>query len=229
MTKNMVVGESVYGEKRISVDGEDGTKTEYRVWNSFPRSKVAAGILGGLDNIQDRASAPSSSTLLPRVPPCSIAPTSSDLRASCTPWSSPTAPAAISSTWRRSAPTSSQSSRMPANSIRYPRCSPAWWTPSSPTWPSSDQARIVALNAQHFLKPGGNFIISIKAPCIDSTVPAEAVFAREVKKLQQEQFKPAEQLTLEPYGRTTPSSAAPTASARRRTRRLHGIASIANL
>ena len=64
-----------------------------------------------------------------------------------------------------------------------------------------DQARIVALNAQHFLKPGGNFIISIKASCIDSTVPAEAVFAREVKKLQQEQFKPAEQLTLEPYER----------------------------
>jgi fibrillarin-like rRNA methylase len=29
----------------------------------------------------------------------------------------------------------------------------------------------------------------------------EAVFAREVKKLQQEQFKPAEQLTLEPYER----------------------------
>lgn len=64
-----------------------------------------------------------------------------------------------------------------------------------------DQARIVALNAQHFLKPGGNFIISIKANCIDSTVPAEAVFAREIKKLQQEQFKPAEQLTLEPYER----------------------------
>ena len=32
-----------------------------------------------------------------------------------------------------------------------------------------DQARIVALNAQYFLKPGGNFIISIKANCIDST------------------------------------------------------------
>ena len=64
-----------------------------------------------------------------------------------------------------------------------------------------DQARIVALNAQYFLKTGGNFIISIKANCIDSTVPAEAVFAREVKKLQQEQFKPAEQLTLEPYER----------------------------
>jgi rRNA 2'-O-methyltransferase fibrillarin len=64
-----------------------------------------------------------------------------------------------------------------------------------------DQARIVAINAHHFLKNGGHFVISIKANCIDSTVPAEAVFASEVKKLQQEQFKPAEQLTLEPYER----------------------------
>lgn len=63
------------------------------------------------------------------------------------------------------------------------------------------QARIVALNAQYFLKTGGHFVISIKANCIDSTVPAEAVFAKEVTKLQQEQFKPSEQLTLEPYER----------------------------
>jgi len=36
---------------------------------------------------------------------------------------------------------------------------------------------IVALNAQYFLETGGHFVISIKANCIDSTVPAEAVFA----------------------------------------------------
>jgi fibrillarin-like rRNA methylase len=48
---------------------------------------------------------------------------------------------------------------------------------------------------------GGKFVISIKANCIDSTVAAEAVFAREVKKLQEDGFKPAEQLTLEPYER----------------------------
>ncbi|CDY54089.1 BnaC08g47290D [Brassica napus] len=64
-----------------------------------------------------------------------------------------------------------------------------------------DQARIVALNASFFLKTGGHFVISIKANCIDSTVPAEAVFQSEVKKLQQEQFKPAEQVTLEPFER----------------------------
>jgi fibrillarin-like rRNA methylase len=57
VTKNLVPGESVYGEKRISIesaapngDAALTVKTEYRVWNPF-RSKLAAGILGGLDDI----------------------------------------------------------------------------------------------------------------------------------------------------------------------------------
>ena len=42
-------------ERRISVDGPLGadgnpTKVEYRVWNPF-RSKLAAAILGNVDNI----------------------------------------------------------------------------------------------------------------------------------------------------------------------------------
>merc|ERR1719370_160056 len=64
-----------------------------------------------------------------------------------------------------------------------------------------DQGRIVALNSQFFLKNGGNFVISIKANCIDSTAEPEAVFAGEVKKMQAEKMKPQEQVTLEPYER----------------------------
>lgn len=60
ITKNLTPGESVYGEKRISaqvptsngltLDTPAVAPTEYRVWNPF-RSKLAAGILGGLDKI----------------------------------------------------------------------------------------------------------------------------------------------------------------------------------
>ena len=51
LTKNMVPGESVYNEKRVSVDDPaTGEKTEYRVWNPF-RSKLAAAIVGGVENI----------------------------------------------------------------------------------------------------------------------------------------------------------------------------------
>lgn len=64
-----------------------------------------------------------------------------------------------------------------------------------------DQARIIALNSHHFLKNGGHIVISIKANCIDSTVDAAVVFAREVNKLKEEKIKPEEQLTLEPYER----------------------------
>ncbi|ONH74138.1 rRNA 2'-O-methyltransferase fibrillarin [Pichia kudriavzevii] len=102
VTKNIAPGESVYGEKRISVEEPSkdpnvpATKVEYRVWNPF-RSKLAAGIMGGLDQI--------------------------------------------------------------------------------------------------FIKPGA------KANCIDSTVDAETVFAREVQKMREERIKPLEQLTLEPYER----------------------------
>ena len=47
----------------------------------------------------------------------------------------------------------------------------------------------------------GHYVISIKASCIDSTAPAEQVFAREVEKLKEEKLKPMEQITLEPYER----------------------------
>lgn len=64
-----------------------------------------------------------------------------------------------------------------------------------------DQARIVWENAKLFLKAGGFVVISIKASCIDSTAKAEVVFAAEVQKLISFDFKPKEQLTLEPYER----------------------------
>lgn len=52
VTKNLVPGESVYGEKRISIEATEpeAAKTEYRVWNPF-RSKLAAGVLGGMGDI----------------------------------------------------------------------------------------------------------------------------------------------------------------------------------
>ena len=49
-TKNLVPGESVYNEKRVSVEEKENEKTEYRVWNPF-RSKLAAAVVGGVENI----------------------------------------------------------------------------------------------------------------------------------------------------------------------------------
>jgi fibrillarin-like rRNA methylase len=64
-----------------------------------------------------------------------------------------------------------------------------------------DQARIVSINADAFLKDGGHVVISMKASCIDSTAPPEVCFAREVQTLQKCRMKPLEQVPLEPYER----------------------------
>ncbi|CAI5726320.1 unnamed protein product [Peronospora destructor] len=94
----------VYGEKRISVDvptasGEGTEKVEYRVWNPF-RSKIAAAILGGVDNIWIT---PGAKVLYlggaRRVLQYLTSLTSWDLPALCTPLSSPTVWAVTSSTW----------------------------------------------------------------------------------------------------------------------------------
>jgi len=51
VTRNLVPGESVYGEKRLSAEAEEGEeKVEYRVWNPF-RSKLGAGIVGGIEQM----------------------------------------------------------------------------------------------------------------------------------------------------------------------------------
>lgn len=55
-TRNTAPGESVYNEKRVSVEipskeeGKNNEKIEYRVWNPF-RSKLASAIVGGVENI----------------------------------------------------------------------------------------------------------------------------------------------------------------------------------
>merc|ERR1712085_178512 len=64
-----------------------------------------------------------------------------------------------------------------------------------------DQSRIVALNAAMFLKPGGCFMVSIKANCVDSTAAPAAVYASEIDKLLKDQLKRKEYVTLEPYHR----------------------------
>ena len=47
-----------------------------------------------------------------------------------------------------------------------------------------------------------HYVISIKANyCIDSTAAAEAIFASKTNKLKEDNLKPQEQITLEPFER----------------------------
>ncbi|KAH3670437.1 hypothetical protein OGAPHI_000952 [Ogataea philodendri] len=205
VTKNLAAGESVYGEKRISVDepskdeSTPATKVEYRVWNPF-RSKLAAGIMGGLDELfiapgkkvlyLGAASGTSVSHVADVVGPEGVV-------------------YAVEFSHRPGRELIGMAKKRPnvipiIEDARHPQkyrmligmVDVVFADVAQP-----DQARIIALNSHLFLKDKGGVVISIKANCIDSTVDAETVFAREVQKLREERIKPLEQLTLEPYER----------------------------
>jgi len=198
VTRNLVPGEAVYGEKRIAVEGADG-KVEYRVWNPF-RSKIAAAILGGIENIWI---SPGSKVLYLGAASGTTVSHVSDVVG-------PTGIVYAVEFSHRSGRDLINVAKKRTNIIpiiedaRYPqkyRMLVGMVDTLFADVAQPDQARILALNAQYFLKNGGKFVMSIKANCIDSTASAEIVFAREVKKLQEDNLKPSEQITLEPYER----------------------------
>uniref|UniRef100_A0A667YHV8 rRNA 2'-O-methyltransferase fibrillarin n=1 Tax=Myripristis murdjan TaxID=586833 RepID=A0A667YHV8_9TELE len=198
VTKNMVVGESVYGEKRISVE-EGEMKTEYRAWNPF-RSKLAAAILGGVDQIH----------IKPGVKVMYLGAASGTTVSHVSDIVGPEGLVYAVEFSHRSGRDLLNVAKKRTNIIpiiedaRHPhkyRMLVGMVDVIFADVAQPDQTRIVALNAHNFLKNGGHFVISIKANCIDSTAAPEAVFASEVKKMSAENMKPQEQLTLEPYER----------------------------
>jgi len=213
VTKNITPGESVYGEKRISVEGPSTatgsaavngdvpavTKTEYRVWNPF-RSKLAAGILGGIEDIHMKPGSKvlylgaASGTSVSHVADL-VGPTGTVYAVE---FSHRSGRDLINmATHRTNVIPIIEDARHP---LKY-RMLVGMVDCIFADVAQPDQARIVGINAHLFLKVGGGVVVSIKANCIDSTAAPEAVFAREVVKLREERIKPKEQLTLEPFER----------------------------
>jgi len=197
-TKNMDPGTSVYGEKRIAVE-EGETKTEYRVWNPF-RSKIASAIVAGVEDIHIK---PGSKLLY-------LGAASGTTVSHCSDLVGPEGMVYAVEFSHRPGRELINMAKKRTNVIpivedaRYPlkyRMLVGMVDVIFADVAQPDQARIVGHNATYFLKNGGHFMISIKANCIDSTVAAEAVFASEVKKLKEMDFKPKEYVTLEPYER----------------------------
>jgi len=202
LTLNLTPGDSVYGEKRVSVDkvgGEAGEKVEYRVWNPF-RSKVAAAVLGGVDHLH----------IFPGCKLLYLGAASGTTVSHCSDIVGPEGIVyAVEFSSRSGRDLVEMSKKRPnvvpiVEDARHPlkyRMLVGMVDTIFSDVAQPDQARIVGINAQYFLKNGGHCVISIKANCIDSTAPPEQVFAGEVKKLRETSFKPQEQITLEPYER----------------------------
>jgi len=202
VTVNLTVGESVYGEKRIEIEegeGETMKKKEYRQWNPF-RSKLAAAILGGVKNIYMQ---PGSKVLYLGAASGTTVSHVADLVGTegavyAVEFSHRTGRELLEMAKKRTnvIPIIEDARKPQKYRMLVPMVDVIFEDVAQP-----DQARILAVNAHYFLKNGGGFVISVKANCIDSTVPAEHVFASQVTELRKHQFKPREQITLEPYER----------------------------
>ena len=207
-TLNMVPGESVYGETRVSVDIEKKdiltgsnqvTKIEYRQWNCF-RSKLAAGIVNGIDNIYMK---PGSKVLYLGAASGTTVSHVSDLVG-------PTGVVyAVEYSNRSGRDLTNMAKKRPniipiIDDARKPsnyRMLVSMVDCIFSDVAQPDQARIITINAEHFLKNGGGFVFSIKANCVDSTAEPEAVFSQQLDELKKAGFKPKEQVTIEPFER----------------------------
>ncbi|KAH7819088.1 putative rRNA 2'-O-methyltransferase fibrillarin 2 [Monocercomonoides exilis] len=200
-TRSMLPGESVYGEKRISVDDETAAsgKTEYRIWNPY-RSKLGAAVIGGIGNIH----------IQPGCKLLYLGAASGTTVSHCSDIVGPTGVVYAVEFSQRVGRDLLGLAQKRANIVpiiedaRYPqryRMLVPMVDVIFADVAQPDQARIVEINAKYFLKNGGHYVISIKASCIDSVSPAPAVFAKERSTLAEAGLKPLEQLTLEPYER----------------------------
>ncbi|KAM6224222.1 LOW QUALITY PROTEIN: RNA 2'-O-methyltransferase FBLL1 [Rhynchocyon petersi] len=194
VTLNLVPGQPVYGERRITVT-EASVKQEYRTWNPFC-SKLAAAILGGVDQIH----------IKPRSRMLYLGAASGTTVSHVSDIIGPDGLVWVEFSHRAGQDLVNVAKKR-TNII--PALEDAWHPLRyriligmvDVIFTDVTQSRIVALNGHTFPRNGGPFLISIKANCVDSTASAEAVFASEVRKLQQENLKRQEQLTLEPYER----------------------------
>lgn len=199
-TKNLVPGEKVYGEKLVKLKDSNGIfEEEFRIWNPF-RSKLAAAILGGIDDIYIK---PGMRILYLGAANGTTVSHISDILGEngqlfAVEFSHRSGRDLLSLAKKRTniIPII-EDARHPYKYRMFLGMVDLIFSDVA----QPDQARILSINASYFLRTGGYFIISIKASCIDSTVDTSLVFSKEIQKLQKEGFRPSEQITLEPYER----------------------------
>eukprot|EP00743_Colponemidia_sp_Colp-15_P012511 GILK01014275.1.p1 GENE.GILK01014275.1~~GILK01014275.1.p1 ORF type:complete len:215 (+),score=18.61 GILK01014275.1:2-646(+) len=198
----MVPGISVYGEKRVEIGaatGGEGEKKEYRLWNPY-RSKLAAAIYNGVEAVH----------IVPGSKVLYLGGASGTTVSHVSDLVGPEGMVyAVEFSHRSGRDLVEMSKRRPnivpiiedaRHPVKYrmlvPMVDTIFMDVAQP-----DQARILAINAQYFLKNMGHYVISVKANCIDSTMEAAVVFAAEVDKMKKDRLKPLEQVTLEPFER----------------------------
>jgi len=192
-TENLAPGKNVYGEKLVKFYGK-----EYRVWDPY-RSKLAAAILRGLNVLPLKES---SKVLYLGAATGTTASHVSDIvgltgRVYCVDFAERVMRELINNVcaYRPNMVPILADARKPetyrfvVEKVDFIYCDVA----------QPEQAKILADNADLYLKNGGKAAIAIKARSIDVTKHPSEIFKREIKVLEDRGLRKIEAVDLEPY------------------------------
>ncbi len=193
-TRNLSPGRNVYGERLIRFEG-----IEYRVWDAF-RSKLAAAILKGLNNVPIK---PNHQVLYLGAASGTTASHVSDIvgekgHVYCVEFASRSIRDLVENVcaYRVNMSPILEDARLPEKYSMFVRgkVDEIYCDIAQP-----EQAKVLADNADVFLKEHGWIMLAVKAQSIDVTKEPSEVYKSEVKVLEKRGFRVEEVIHLEPY------------------------------
>jgi fibrillarin-like pre-rRNA processing protein len=192
-TKNLVPEKAVYGERLVKFKG-----SEYRLWDPY-RSKLAAGILKGLDSVPIY---PNQKMLYLGAASGTTASHVSDIvgeegHVYCVEFASRSLRELVNSVcvFRYNMSPILADARLPESYSRMvERVSSVYCDVAQP-----EQARILSDNADMFLADDGWVILAIKSQSIDVTKDPAVVFKNEIAILESRGFCVSQVVGLEPF------------------------------
>jgi len=192
-TRNLTPGRTVYGERLIIFKG-----IEYRIWDPY-RSKLAAAILKGLKAVPIK---PGNKVLYLGAASGTTASHVSDIvgengHVYCVEFSARAIRELVNNVcaYRSNMSPILEDARLPERySMLVEKVDNIYCDIAQP-----EQAKILADNADLYLKRGGEIMLAIKAQSIDVTKEPSEVYKREIETLKTRNFKIKEVIHLEPY------------------------------
>ena len=193
-TKNLAPGRSVYGERLVKYE-----RVEYRVWDAF-RSKLAAAILKGLETVPIK---PGHTVLYLGAASGTTASHVSDIigekgHVYCVEFASRSMRDLVDNVcnYRVNMSPILEDARFPEKYAMFltRRVDDIYCDIAQP-----EQAKVLADNADRFLKKSGWIMLAVKSQSIDVTKEPSEIYKREVKVLEKRGFRAEEIVHLEPY------------------------------
>jgi fibrillarin-like pre-rRNA processing protein len=193
-TKNLAAGRNVYGERLVRFE-----RVEYRVWDPF-RSKLAAAILKGLNTVPIR---PKDEVLYLGAASGTTASHVSDIigekgHVYCVEFASRSMRDLVDNvcSYRSNMSPILEDARIPE---KYAMLIPKKVDSVYCDIAQPEQAKVLADNAEVFLRKPGRIMLTVKSQSIDVTKNPTEIYEREIKVLEKRGFRTEQVVHLEPY------------------------------